>query len=1231
MPTDRTGARASSVGASRSRRAGATGHEPRTGGDALADKIDVIRGLTSSEADVSSHVRDLLVDSVYPLRLRPQQLQVDTANLPGSARRPDISVFETIDGAARCTPDHMVALIELKRSNTLTRSVESVFSEKKDYIQPATRYFFLLDQHEVWRYDLVEPSDARVWKWEGLREGAAFLECFGVISASALTFEGELERFRRGDTRFGYLSIERYRRGAFIRTVSEVSETLQEAIEHLIDGTVAEDLRRGNALVAAMADRWGAPEYDWSVRERPVEFARATGTGPPLDERELGQYEDDHDRFDAEVRDHLYALQIENELLRRYAERLALGETPSLLSPRSSNGKATPSGKAIASLAYETGALIMSRMLMVRFCEDHGLFTERYISNGGIRVFAVYAEHFQARMQSLLKETYRASSALFAYLFDASLLDWALDRDDERLSRAILRAAYLLSRWDFRTAHGDILSGVYDRYLNTSRRRALGEVYTRPEIARYMLALAGVGPETTVLDPACGTGTFLVEALVAELKRLKARGLHRDVEVLRGVLGRLSGLDINDFAVVLAQIQIIWHLIEALAGSTVEEVRKATRALIPSIAIAGGWSSLNTFGQAFTTIDMDARGGAQTAIDYAVGQGRGRRAASLAIPRKFRRIARAQYDVVVANPPYVRAHRQGGADYRTIYPEVAFGVTDIYAYFIYRSLRHWVRPGGRLAVIVPIAVMDADYASLLRQVLREHRLTHVVDLEALGRVTFRGVKRNTVILVVERSPPAADDLVSVVTVPSSAYDEASDVIDFALASTEMVPAAKLSQETFLPKRATMTPWVDAIERCEGSKAPLLSKLKATDLPVLDKMAVPPRLGSIIATAWTRRVRGEPMRIEHAVPRGEDPKRWSLEIIAGVGLELGGRGAFARSGADIWRGQHIFPGGVVGTPMAEGFYDPILSRPKAHKIYGYAQLFMAGMAYAVRDIAQLPTACRVPQNGVFQNSAVLVQLVEDFPLDLYLLSRVPQWYAARVLRATVLQDFGCHWYKKTIPFIPIPAARDPALLAKVRSIGAGALDLDAHLADSHAAVRSLVDATPSRSLRDLMVGDHPLARHIDAGQLPDIAVPVIGARASGEFVVGDDLLLKFRIDDPDLRTYVAYQLRRLEVADPLAKVDRAALLGLSVPVDALGRIAETIRISESQDGAIAFEAKLVELDEAVGAALGLSPEDIAYVQSEMATDPVLRRMRPMLRQRGIRVQGYAGDDDGDRYD
>jgi len=271
-----------------------------------------------------------------------------------------------------------------------------------------------------------------------------------------------------------------------------------------------------------------------------------------LSDEQVIEYEARLDQTMGDLEHVLYALRIETDLLQQYAERQGVSSA-SLLKLE---GDANKTNRQIVdSLIYETASLILSRMLTIRFCEDYGLFQVRYISNGGIHIFWQFADHFALPMQELLRQTYKHASGVFRSIFDANLLDWAIRRDDAVLSDALLRAAYILSRWNFITVRGDILSGVYDQYLDVSQRRRLGEVYTRPEIARFMLEMAQWRPQATLLDPACGTGTFLVEALTQRLDALAAAGAVT-AENVSQLLGRIHGLDISTFSVALAQIQI---------------------------------------------------------------------------------------------------------------------------------------------------------------------------------------------------------------------------------------------------------------------------------------------------------------------------------------------------------------------------------------------------------------------------------------------------------------------------------------------------------------------------------------------------------------------------------------------------------------------------------------------------------------------------------------------------
>jgi predicted RNA methylase len=532
----------------------------------LSKKIAQFRNDTSGERNLYPFIRDLLTNPAFGIGLKSDQVVVDSA-LAGGRDIPDLTVFSTKGGRAIKTPDHAYGVFEVKRGHDVSDNAAAIYEEKKKYIKAGTRWFFISDQDEVHKWDVRAKTESSVYLWEYLTDPEKFSVCFAELRPDRVALEEQLKDFRDNKTRYAFQSIDELGRHHFIETIREIASILSGAVTQLVDSKVIPDLRAASAMVEAMQTRWGPAVYDWASIEFAIEFTNILDEeiARTLTNADIAEYPEAHDDFAAEIEPHLYALRIEKHLLEEYATRMGIEGEVSLLKPRRTGSKLSDSGKAVESFIYETASLIVSRMLMVRFSEDHG-FLKRYISNGGVEVFARYADYYAKPMQALLKETYRQSAELYRNLFDPNILDWALDSSDESLSNGLLHAMYLLSRWDFKTIQGDILSGVYDHYLDPSKRRALGEVFTRPEIARYMLERCGYSATKTVLDPACGTGTFLVEALNQDVNRLRIQG-PLTAQTVTKTLRRLHGLDISPFSVSLAQIQLLWHNIELFTAS----------------------------------------------------------------------------------------------------------------------------------------------------------------------------------------------------------------------------------------------------------------------------------------------------------------------------------------------------------------------------------------------------------------------------------------------------------------------------------------------------------------------------------------------------------------------------------------------------------------------------------------------------------------------------------------
>jgi hypothetical protein len=99
----------------------------------------------------------------------------------------------------------------------------------------------------------------------------------------------------------------------------------------------------------------------------------------------------------------------------------------------------------------------------------------------------------------------------------------------------------------------DLFKGMYEVFVPRELRHALGEIYTPDWLAEHALNQLEWRAENELLDPTCGTGTFVLEALKRRLANGRANGAHLTAgQALAG----LYGIDLNPLAVLAAKVSI---------------------------------------------------------------------------------------------------------------------------------------------------------------------------------------------------------------------------------------------------------------------------------------------------------------------------------------------------------------------------------------------------------------------------------------------------------------------------------------------------------------------------------------------------------------------------------------------------------------------------------------------------------------------------------------------------
>ena len=124
--------------------------------------------------------------------------------------------------------------------------------------------------------------------------------------------------------------------------------------------------------------------------------------------------------------------------------------------------------------------------------------------------------------------------------------------------RAFLQALALrlLTTYDLSTISEDLLKGLYQELVDPQTRHDLGEFYTPDWLAEETLREAGFleAESPSLLDPACGSGTFLFTAIRLQSEKLQGPAL------VEWATTHLAGLEVHPLAVFIAQTNFLLAL-----------------------------------------------------------------------------------------------------------------------------------------------------------------------------------------------------------------------------------------------------------------------------------------------------------------------------------------------------------------------------------------------------------------------------------------------------------------------------------------------------------------------------------------------------------------------------------------------------------------------------------------------------------------------------------------------
>lgn len=165
---------------------------------------------------------------------------------------------------------------------------------------------------------------------------------------------------------------------------------------------------------------------------------------------------------------------------------------------------------------------------------------------------------------------------------EADFFDWLLLADGG--GELVRSLAAETARFRLRDVEIDVLKSLYESLIDPDERHDLGEYYTPDWLAARVVAAAVERPlDERVLDPSCGSGTFLFHALRRLIAAGRATGLP-PAEIVAACADRVFGLDVHPVAVTLARVTWL------LALGDLAQDRSATLSVPVFMGDAMQWS-----------------------------------------------------------------------------------------------------------------------------------------------------------------------------------------------------------------------------------------------------------------------------------------------------------------------------------------------------------------------------------------------------------------------------------------------------------------------------------------------------------------------------------------------------------------------------------------------------------------------------------------------------------------
>jgi type I restriction-modification system DNA methylase subunit len=429
----------------------------------------------------------------------------------------------------------------------------------------------------------------------------------------------------------------------------------------------------------------------------------------------------------------------------------------------------------------------IDRIVFLRICEDRGI--EKY---GRLKDAVLEGPVYQNLVALFREADEKYDSGLFHFQKekeDSEPPDTLTPRiaiDDKPLKEIIVNLYYPESPYEFSVVSADILGYVYEQFLGKVIRltadhhakiedkpevkKAHGVYYTPTFIVDFIVRRT-LGPlvdgktakqvaKLKVVDPACGSGAFLIGAYQFLLDwyrewyvkdgaekhaNSKSPALYRNAvgewrlttaERKRILLDNIFGVDIDPQAVEVTKLSLLLKVLEGESHETLRQLKLFHERALPYLGrnIKCGNSLI---GPDFYAVE----GASELSVEQKV------KINAFDWGLEFGSVAGAAgFDAVIGNPPYVRME-----EFKEVKSYLKRKYTsheeraDLYVYFVEKG-HNLLKKNGRFGIIVSNKFLRAKYGKPLRDFIADNAIVDTV-VDFAGLPVFKHATVRTIVLL----------------------------------------------------------------------------------------------------------------------------------------------------------------------------------------------------------------------------------------------------------------------------------------------------------------------------------------------------------------------------------------------------------------------------------------------------------------------------------------------------